>query len=128
MKRSLLISVALLLTIGCTKTPPSAKPVPPTGIAGAQHEPTQNKNDIHEFKKAQGIVLDAQQKTGFNYIELKTTDGTEWFVVLDGSIKKGDHVTLRRDIVKKDFHSKVLDRTFKKLTFGSIMSDSLAAK
>lgn len=73
-------------------------------------------------KVIQGVVIEAIHQAGFSYIRIKQASGNEeWFAIVSPDIKVGDSIQVTEDVVMQDFHSKALNRTFPKITFGSLV-------
>ena len=71
---------------------------------------------------AQDAVLKAsiaefKDVTNYTYLNLKDSTGRIWAAIPKTSVKTGDEIELANIIVMKDFHSKILDKTFATILF-----------
>ena len=66
-----------------------------------------------------GTVLEAMNASGYTYMNVDTGKEKIWVAIPATEVKKGDKVTYHQGMVMPDFHSKTLDRSFKKIIFSS---------
>jgi len=71
---------------------------------------------------AQDVVLKAsiaefKDVTSYTYLNLKDSTGRIWAAIPKTSVEIGDEIELANIIVMKDFHSRVLDKTFATILF-----------
>ncbi|MDA0712824.1 MAG: hypothetical protein O2897_02425 [bacterium] len=112
--------VAICTLISCTNNCGTSTKSPPQGLAGTNNLENAEKAKIprHVF---QGTITEVINKEGFSYIHVKTeNDQMEWVAVLDSKVKVGDLVSIEEQAILTDFHSKSLNRTFAKITFGTV--------
>lgn len=112
--------VAICTLFSCTSNCGATSKTPPQGLAG-----TNNSENIEAAKISrrvfQGTISEVINKEGFSYIHVKTAnDQMEWVAILDSKVKAGDEVSIEEQAILTDFHSKSLNRTFAKITFGTI--------
>lgn len=133
-----IVQVGILASIvsGCPESNKGpAAIVPPSGLAGtANPDASDDGNHFkHPMGKAvvddkmqrpvvTGKVIEAIYKEAFAYIRLELKDGvSEWAAVVNQKPTVGQMISVQEQAVMKDFHSKSLDRTFDKITFGSVV-------
>lgn len=68
-----------------------------------------------------GTVLETTDVTEYTYMRLKTAAGDEWVAVSRTPIAVGDQVSVTSSVVMENFPSRSLNRTFAKLTMGSLV-------
>lgn len=120
---SLLCGLAIV-ALGCkgeTKEEKSAPPVTALTIAmikeNSKAADTQDavlKASITEFKDV----------TNYTYLNLKDSTGRIWAAIPKTSVETGDEIELANIIVMKDFHSRVLDKTFATILFAVSSKES----
>lgn len=66
-----------------------------------------------------GTVLEAMDASGYTYMHVDTGKDKAWVAIPVAQVKKGDTVTYHQGMVMPDFHSKTLNRSFKKIIFSS---------
>lgn len=72
-----------------------------------------------------GVVKKIIIKNEVRFIKLTTeSEGPTWITILSGSPRVGDAIVVHIDVVKDNFHSKLLNRHFKKLSFGALAHES----
>ena len=64
-----------------------------------------------------GIVIETIDAKTYTYLRLKGEKGEFWAASTSVSLKKGEKVILDKIYPMDNFHSKTLDRTFKRILF-----------
>ncbi|MDF1880596.1 hypothetical protein JHD50_04645 [Sulfurimonas sp. MAG313] len=68
----------------------------------------------------QGEVVDVAQAQAYTYIQVKEhSNQSFWIATERADVKKGDFVRFQKELVLKNFKSKVLDKVFKEVMFAS---------
>lgn len=67
-----------------------------------------------------GEVLEVQNVPGYTYLRLKTAAGEAWAAVTTAGVKKGSTVSIVNPLTMQNFQSKVLNRQFDRIVFGSL--------
>ena len=67
-----------------------------------------------------GEVLEVRNVESYTYLRLKTGEGEIWAAVGKAPLKKGAKVTIEDVTVMHNFQSKALNKTFEKISFGSL--------
>ncbi len=102
------------VTKGPSTLPQGHPPVDGTATANPTIQP--------ESQQIVGTVLSTIDTEQYTYIEIQIAKSTEpvWGAVLKTTLKKGDDVVLDVNVQMDGFHSKTLNRTFKKLHMGAL--------
>lgn len=75
-------------------------------------------NEItNSSQQVTGIVLETINAKSYTYMRLKGEKGEFWAASNSVNLKKGEKVILDKVYPMDNFHSKTLDRTFKKILF-----------
>ena len=137
--KSVLTIVCLLSFVGgCPKSSGNASKdeIPPAGLAGTgeragsintDHPPqTAEQNALAQAKLNRpiitGKIVEAIYKESFAYVRLEVGSNADtWVAIVNQKPTIGQVIKVQEQAVLKDFHSKSLDRTFDKITFGSIV-------
>ena len=100
----------------------------------SNHEKQPHEQNAHEEQKHprhevetpekhpyyQGEVVSVKHAAGYTYLEIKEkTDLTFWVALERVDAKVGDYVMFQKQMVAKNFESKVLNRTFDEIMFAS---------
>ena len=130
-RTKLLLAISLLcglaiVALGCkgeTKEEKSAPPVAALTIAMIKEN--------YKAVDAQDAVLKAsitefKDVTNYTYLNLKDSTGRIWAAIPKTSVETGDEIELANIIVMKDFHSRVLDKTFATILFAVPSKESSA--
>ena len=130
-RTKLLLAISLLcglaiVALGCkgeTKEEKSAPPVTALTIAMIKEN--------YKTVDAQDAVLKAsitefKDVTNYTYLNLKDSTGRIWAAIPKTSVETGDEIELANIVVMKDFHSRVLDKTFAKILFAVLSNESNA--
>lgn len=67
-----------------------------------------------------GEVLEVQNVPGYTYLRLKTQAGETWAAVMTAPIKPGATAVVVNPMVMQNFQSKVLNRQFDRIVFGTL--------
>ena len=67
-----------------------------------------------------GEVLEVQNVPGYTYLRLKTATGETWAAVTTAAVKTGASVVIVNTSTMQNFQSKVLNRQFDRIVFGSL--------
>ena len=67
-----------------------------------------------------GEVLEVQNVPGYTYLRLKTAAGETWAAVTTAGVKTGSTVSILNPMTMQNFQSKVLNRLFDRIVFGSL--------
>lgn len=67
-----------------------------------------------------GEVLEVQNVPGYTYMRLKTAAGVTWAAVTTAGVKVGSTVNILNPMTMQNFQSKVLNRQFESIVFGSL--------
>ena len=96
----------------------------PTALAQSMpsgHPPIDTKKEgkgTYEIQLPQKAkVLSSIDASQYTYIEVTQSKKTLWLAANTVKVKKGDVIRFDEGMVMKDFHSKVLNRTFPAVTF-----------
>lgn len=73
-----------------------------------------------------GEVLEVQNVPGYTYLRLKTPAGETWAAVMTAAIKPGAAAVVLNPMVVQNFQSKVLNRQFDRIVFGSLEGAAVA--
>lgn len=75
--------------------------------------------------KLRGVVQEVKQAGGYTYLRLlRDDDGSElWAAVAKVEVAAGDRVTVRKDVLMREFFSRSLGRTFDAIVFGEVEGD-----
>ncbi len=132
-KTKLLLTISLLcglviVALNCkgeTKEEKSTPPVTALTIAMIKEN--------YKAVDAQGAVLKAsitefKDVTNYTYLNLKDSTGQIWAAIPKTSVEPGDEIELVNIMVMKDFHSKVLDKTFVTILFAVLSKESNARR
>lgn len=132
-KTKLLLTISLLcglviVALNCkgeTKDEKSTPPVTALTIAMIKEN--------YKAVDAQGAVLKAsitefKDVTNYTYLNLKDSTGQIWAAIPKTSVETGDEIELANIMVMKDFHSKVLDKTFATILFAVLSKESNARR
>ena len=68
---------------------------------------------------AQGKVLESIDGAGYTYLRLESGGKEYWIAGTAIKVKKGDMVSYDENVVRHDFFSKSMNRTFDKIIFAS---------
>lgn len=106
-------SLILLLSIAIASICSAAEKLPPG------HPPVNTENASANAAQLpqKGKVLDVINVPQYTYLEVSQEDKSTWIAAPTAEVKKGDIVRFEDGLVMKDFHSKVLDRTFSNIVF-----------
>ncbi len=74
-----------------------------------------------------GTVMETMDAAGYTYVQLDTPGGPLWAALPQSAVKVGDAISITPGMEMKNFHSKVLDRTFPSILFSPGIVDSTAA-
>lgn len=128
---AIFLSVSFLSTFACTKKSDIDTPTPPKGLAGSNNGqaaivPLDAKSQTTTNARIRGKVLEAIERKGFSYVKLEKAPGESmWIALVNTKVKVGETISVITQLEFKDFKSKNLDgKTFKKLTFASIVKDT----
>ena len=66
-----------------------------------------------------GTVIEAMDTSGYTYMHVDTGKDKIWVAIPVAQVKKGDKVTYHQGMIMPEFHSKTLNRSFKKIVFSS---------
>lgn len=82
---------------------------------------------------AQDAVLKAsiaefKDVTNYTYLNLKNSTGRIWAAIPKTSVETGDEIELANIIVMKDFHSRILNKTFATILFAVPSKESNARR
>jgi hypothetical protein len=83
------------------------------GMGGGSQAPT--------GERIAGTVLEAISTTGYTYLRLKTASGEAWAAISGDQVAVGSAVTVAVSMRADNFQSKSLNRTFERLTMGSLV-------
>ena len=64
-----------------------------------------------------GTVIDSQDVKNYTYLHLKDATGQIWAAIPKTPVETGREITISNIMVKADFHSKTLDKTFDMILF-----------
>ncbi len=103
MKKLLIMSIVLLMVLGCN-----------TDAKKAQHE----KSGVPAAEYS-GIVQSTQDVSNYTYLEIKDKDTVFWAAVPRTQVKKGDTVELVNTSLMENFEAKTLGRKFDKIIFAA---------
>ena len=67
-----------------------------------------------------GEVLEVKDVPGYTYLRLKTAAGETWAAVTTAGVKTGTTVSIVNPTTMQNFQSKVLNRQFDRIVFGSL--------
>lgn len=67
-----------------------------------------------------GEVLEVQNVPGYTYLRLKTATGETWAAVTTAAVKTGATVVIVNTSTMQNFQSKVLNRQFDRIVFGTL--------
>ncbi len=101
------ISVVVLLaavTLGAA----GAAETQPAGIADAP--------SVGQYA-TRGTVLDVIDSSLYTYLQVSSEKGEVWLAAFRNDIAKGETVSYTKGILKMNFHSETLNRTFDKIIF-----------
>ncbi len=91
---------------------------PPVGAAG-QNASAKPAANVTIFT---GPVLEKIDTQEYSYLKVKSAEAGElWAAVLKTPSKVGTEVRIQENVTMADFHSKSLNRTFKKLVMGNLL-------
>ncbi|HUV50178.1 MAG TPA: OB-fold nucleic acid binding domain-containing protein [Anaerolineae bacterium] len=62
-------------------------------------------------------IVEFKDVTNYTYLDLKDSTGRIWAAIPKTSVETGSEIELANIIVMKDFHSKILDKTFATILF-----------
>ena len=62
-------------------------------------------------------IVEFKDVTNYTYLDLKDSTGRIWAAIPKASVVTGDEIELANITVMKDFHSKILDKTFATILF-----------
>ena len=114
----------LILTMSFVVT--AAKhPLPPSGLAGsansAKLQNSQKNNVATTKKKLIGKVVEVVNKDDYCYFLLKdANDKLIWVAILHNKVTVGQMVKAKVHIAYKNFHSKILNKTFAHISFATL--------
>ena len=132
-RTKLLLAISLLcglaiVALGCKgetkeeKSTPSSTALTIAMIKGnysaADAQDAVLKASITEFKDV----------TNYTYLNLKDSTGRIWAAIPKTSVETGDEIELANIIVMKDFHSRILDKTFATILFAVPSKESSAGR
>lgn len=104
------IILVFVLSMGCTSMHRSHRQVPPS-----THDSWRKKPIL------KGVVKKIIIEENVRFIKLATeSEKSTWVTILNGSPRVGEAVQVHIDCVIDNFHSKLLNRQFKKLSFGAL--------
>ncbi len=93
-----LLTVAGFSTAGIAETPPGAGEGVPLG-------------------PNTGTVLEVIDSSLYTYLQVSSGTGAVWLAAYRNDIAKGEAVSYTKGILRTNFHSKALNRTFDKIIF-----------
>ena len=90
-------------------------------VTTKEHEVSNpHRGQVNNNPYYQGEVVTVEQAGAYTYLEVKEkTEKTFWVAVNSADVKVGDYVRFQKELVTKNFKSKVLKRTFEELMFAS---------
>ena len=100
-----LISI-FLLCLSCSKNN-STDSTPPVGLAGTAKIAPRLVYDV--------VIHEVITRDQFSYVR----SGDKWFALVGVSLKVGQKIKIEEQAVFEDFHSKTLNRVFKKIIFAN---------
>ena len=117
MKRSLMMPTLLagfcFISMAATASPPPGHP--------KIYETDKAPHGASSVLPNKGRVLDVIQAGSYTYLEVKGDEGVKWIAVTQTDVPKDSLIEYSEGNLMKDFHSKVLNRTFPEILFaGSI--------
>ena len=107
MKINLVMAAAALILISCDRAGQDAAPSAPP----AQAPPAAAAREFI------GTVAETMNAANYTYVLLDTGSEKIWFAGPASAVKAGDRLTLPAGLLKENFTSKTLNRTFEKLYF-----------
>lgn len=87
--------------------------------APAKAAPMQQQGKAPEGPALFGKVVSSVDGNGFTYLELEEGGKRFWVAGTQVKVKKGDRIKFVENVVMENFNSKLLKRTFDKITFAS---------
>ncbi len=112
-----LVSFALLATLmvtGCTEDKTTATS---TETTTTKNTIPQQNADAHDDSIVTGNTIETFDSGGFTYVQITTPEASVWAAGPLTPIKKGDTVSLSRNMLMRNFHSKTLNRNFERIYF-----------
>lgn len=137
---TLLIVVAITF-VQCKKEKGEYTPVNKTNIDhDASKEPQRldsHETDINPNKPFyQGTVLETLDAASYTYVKIKGNLENHkreeghvhkdfWIVVSKASVKTGDEIRFQKELVRRNYTSKILNKTFDELMFASKLQQKI---
>ena len=113
---SLLCGLAIV-ALGCKGETKEEKSTPPVTALTISIIKENYKAVAAQDAVLKASITEFKDVTNYTYLNLKDSTGRIWAAIPKTSVETGDEIELANIIVMKDFHSRVLDKTFATILF-----------
>ena len=130
-RTKLLLAISLLcglaiVALGCKGETKEEKSTPPVTALTISMIKENYKAVAAQDAVLKASITEFKDVTNYTYLNLKDSTGRIWAAIPKTSVKTGDEIELANIIVMKDFHSKILDKTFATILFAVPSNESNA--
>jgi hypothetical protein len=127
-----MVILSSLVALGCgQKHEPAASAADAqAGSAPAAGAPTAGVNAAQAgeaLETVTGTVVETMDAANYTYMRLQTPTGELWVAVSQTSVRPGDSVTVVDAMLMQNFESRTLKRTFDRILFGRLPSQTTGA-